>query len=172
MSLTIRNTLQEDLAGIMAIQQHCYSDLTEPDDILLKRWQTHAETNWLALSSGKPLGYLIAYPSLYGNVTRLGAEFESYADADVLYLHDMAVSPQARGLGIAAELLQYAQQYATDSGLSTLALVAVQGSVPYWSRYGFSVVTAVDTQMQQALDSYIGQQAVYMVKSLQDLTQD
>ncbi|MFP3345463.1 GNAT family N-acetyltransferase, partial [Halomonas sp. SIMBA_159] len=81
------------------------------------------------------------------------------------YLHDMAVSQNARGLGLASRLLNYAEQYAIELGFSRLALVAVQGSVPYWQKRGFVVVNLSSSEATRALASYSGQHAMYMQKS-------
>ena len=51
-----------------------------------------------------------------------------------------------------------------------LALVAVQGSVPYWQRQGFAVVNPLSASAISALASYHGEQACYM--QLTQITQE
>lgn len=168
MSYRIRLIQHADLAEIQAIQDCCYGDeLFEDTGLIERRLASQPNSCWLAEShDGKVLAYLFSYPSRDKQVAPLGSEFECYNNADLLYLHDMAVSPAARGLGLAPDLLVTAERYALKCGFNQLALVAVQGSVPYWQKQGFSIVELTDVSAQLALESYIGQSAVYMQKTL------
>lgn len=168
MQYLIRQMADADLANVSQLQDSCYADnLYEAPQLLQQRLASHPHSCWLAENTNKQLlAYLFSYPSRSGQVMPLGSLFNQYADADVLYLHDMAVSDRARGAGLAGRLLRQAEAYAAELGLSRLALVAVQGSMPYWHKQGFAVVADITPQQQLALHSYIGQQAVYMQKSL------
>lgn len=164
----IRLIQQADLTEVQAIQDCCYGDeLFEDTALIERRLVSQPNSCWLAeSSSGEVLAYLFSYPSRNYHVAALGSEFAQYAKADVLYLHDMAVSQNARGLGLAAKLLCCAEDYALSLGLDRLALVAVQGAEPYWQKHGFAGVSLSDTEARQALASYSGQNARYMQKSL------
>ena len=168
MQAYIRLIKPADLAEVQAIQDCCYGDeLFEDTALIESRLLSQPNSCWLAQNhDGKVLAYLFSYPSRDKRVAPLGSEFERYNDATLLYLHDMAVSPTARGLGLAPELLATAERYAIMCGLNQLALVAVQGSVPYWQKQGFSVVELTEVSALQALESYQGQNAVYMQKKL------
>ncbi|WP_445768725.1 GNAT family N-acetyltransferase [Rheinheimera sp.] len=162
--ITLRLITVADLAAIVRLQDSCYSDaLYESPELLSQRLAVAANSCWLTQNSnGELLAYLFSYPAQDGYITPLAAEFTPAAKPELLYLHDMAVSPKARGLGIAGKLLQNAKQYALSLGLSKLGLVAVQGSVPYWQRQGFTVVHNVMPEAKLALASYQGEQACYM----------
>lgn len=164
----IRLIQQADLTEVQAIQDRCYGDeLFEDTALIERRLVSQPNSCWLAeSSSGEVQAYLFSYPSRNYHVAALGSEFAQYAEADVLYLHDMAVAQHARGLGLPAKLLRYAEDYAASLRLDRLALVAVQGSVPYWQRQGFAGVNLSDAEAIQALASYSGQNAVYMQKLL------
>ena len=168
MSGHIRLIKTADLAAVVAIQANCYGDeLFEDASLIQKRLLSQPKSCWLAEScSGEVLAYLFSYPSHNKQVAALGSEFSHYAGAELLYLHDMAVSQNARGLGLASRLLNCAERYAMQLGFNRLALVAVQGSVPYWQKQGFAVVSLCDAEALQALSSYAGQDARYMQKSL------
>ena len=71
---------------------------------------------------------------------------------------------------LASRLLAKAKQHALSLGLTKLALVAVQGSVPYWQRQGFAVVKPLSASAISALASYHGEQACYM--QLTQITQE
>ena len=168
MSINIRLISKHDLSAIVTIQDTCYgNELFEDASLIQRRLLSQPDSCWLAeSSSGEVLAYLFSYPSCDKQVAALGSEFSRYTQAELLYLHDMAVSQNARGLGLASRLLNCAERYAMQLGLSRLALVAVQGSVPYWQKQGFVLVSLCDTAALQALASYTGQDARYMQKSL------
>ncbi|MDQ8020888.1 MAG: GNAT family N-acetyltransferase, partial [Moraxellaceae bacterium] len=57
---------------------------------------------------------------------------------DSLYLHDLAVLPRMKGQRLAQWLVQHAWARAWSMGLRSSALVAVQDSLPFWSRLGYA----------------------------------
>ncbi|MBV2128742.1 GNAT family N-acetyltransferase [Arsukibacterium indicum] len=164
MTITIRLIKPADIMAVVALQDSCYSDaLYESPALLQQRLSVAADSCWLAENAnGQLLAYLFSYPSINGHITPLASAFAPSTLPQLLYLHDMAVSPAARGLGLASRLLATAQQHALSQGLTKLALVAVQGSVPYWQRQGFNEVTGLSDNAEQALASYQGEQARYM----------
>ncbi len=168
MTITIRLIKPADITAVVALQDSCYSDaLYESPVLLQQRLSVAADSCWLAENAnGQLLAYLFCYPSINGQITPLASAFTLNAMPELLYLHDMAVNPAARGLGLASRLLATAQQYALSQGLTKLALVAVQGSVPYWQRQGFRVVTKLTGSAEHALNSYQGEQARYMQAAL------
>lgn len=165
MSVTIRLMQQADIPAVIALQDSCYSDaLYEPPALLSLRLTQATSSCWLAEdAAGKLLAYLFSYPSLAGNITKLATDFAVAQKPELLYLHDMAVSASARGLGLASALLNMAMQYAQQLGLTQMALVAVQGSVPYWQKQGFVVQTRLSQDAQAALNSYTDERAQYML---------
>ncbi|MDX1677820.1 GNAT family N-acetyltransferase [Arsukibacterium sp.] len=168
MTITIRLIKPADITAVVALQDSCYSDaLYESPALLQQRLSVAADSCWLAENAnGQLLAYLFSYPSISGYITPLASAFAPSTLPQLLYLHDMAVSPAARGLGLASRLLATAQQHAISQGLTKLALVAVQGSVPYWQRQGFNEVTVLCDNAEQALASYQGEQARYMQAEL------
>lgn len=172
MTIGIRLITPADIPAVVALQDSCYSDaLYESPALLQQRLTSAAGSCWLAENAdGRLLAYLFSYPSINGYVTPLASAFSVSAIPELLYLHDMAVNPAARGLGLASQLLATAKQYALSLGLSKLALVAVQGSVPYWQRHGFAVVNELSDSAITALAGYHGEQACYM--QLTQITQE
>lgn len=167
MSIQIRLIRAADLAAVVTLQDSCYSDnLYEPPELLVRRLAAAPQSCWLAENPvGELLAYLFCYPSVAGKVAPLGSPFQVASKPELLYLHDMAVSAKARGLGLASRLLQQAEYFATEQGLNRLALVAVQGSVSYWQRQGFLVQDPLSPDAEAALQSYSGEQARYMLKA-------
>jgi N-acetylglutamate synthase-like GNAT family acetyltransferase len=78
---------------------------------------------WLAIAPpalNSLLGELPAVPSTY-------------------YIHDLALAPEVRGTGAAAEIVGWLAAHALASWLSNMTLIAVNGSSGFWQRQGFDV---------------------------------
>lgn len=165
--LSIRLMLSTDLPAVVKLQDRCYAaELFEPADVVINRFKNCAETCWVAVYQDKLWGYLFCYPSLLGKVGALAEDFIPIPNADCLYLHDMAVSSDARGQGVARCLLDCAEHYAMQQQFSALALVAVQNSASYWQQQGFFALSSITPEQQLLLASYTGQQAQYLQKLL------
>lgn len=164
----IRSMQQADLPAVIRLQDRCYSDqLFESADVVAQRLMLYPQSCWVASYHDKVWGYLFSYPSRLGQVNPLGAGFGQYEQADCLYLHDMAVSPDARGQGVALALLQKAREYAAELELAKLALVAVQNSASYWQQHGFVRAAELSDNARLALASY-GDSAIYLQTQVQN----
>lgn len=162
----IRLMQSADLRAVVRLQDHCYADqFYESAEVVAKRLMLYPQSCWVAYYQDKIWGYLFSYPSKLSHINPLGAEFGQYEQATCLYLHDMAVSPDARGQGVATALLENALSYAKTLGLSHLALVAVQNSATFWQQLGFEMQAELPMPALQALATY-GDQAVYLAKSV------
>lgn len=165
--LSIRLMQSTDLPAVIKLQDRCYAaELFEPADVVINRFKNCAQTCWVALYQDKLWGYLFCYPSLAGKVGALAEDFQVQSQANCLYLHDMAVSRDARGQGVARSLLAEAEHFAMSKQYQCLSLVAVQNSATYWQQQGFSPVPELTPEQQLLLASYTGQQAQYLQKNL------
>ena len=82
---------------------------------------------------------------------------------DCLYLHDLAILPDARGLGAAAAAIDVLTACAVAASLEAMALVSVHGAETFWARIGFC--DAPDPRLAEKLAAY-GPDARYMTKRL------
>jgi GNAT superfamily N-acetyltransferase len=82
---------------------------------------------------------------------------------ECVYLHDIVVAPEARGLGAASRYVDYLKQLAYDINIMSLALVSVYGTDVLWSRFGFR--TVLNSDLSFKLVSY-GATAKYMICDL------
>ncbi|GLK49420.1 acetyltransferase [Brevundimonas intermedia] len=111
-------------------------------------------------------GYLIAYPWRADSAPPLNTVIEGLpADPDLIYLHDLAVHPQARGGGVTRAVIERLADQAAEDGWPAVALVAVNDAVDFWSRHGFA--ERETPGMAAKLASY-GSDARYMMRDLQD----
>lgn len=112
---------------------------------------------------GQALGYAFSHPGTLLRPPPLDTELGSIGeDVDCLYLHDVALLPAARGLGLGAALVQILAQLAERQQLGPVALTAVNGSVPFWQGQGF-VITDPDSALKKKLESYDAD-AAYMIR--------
>ena len=132
-----------DLPAMLAVQAQCYGDgLLESPDALASRLALSPDTCWVAaLADGALAAYLLTHawpedslPPWNGQLTRDWSD-----DAGLTwFVHDMAVAPIGRGAGLAPRLYHAARAAATDAGLVSSRLIAVQSAAAYWRRLGYA----------------------------------
>ena len=156
-----------DLPAVLDVQRACYpGDFLEDAATFTQRLQSPANLSCVATQGGVVCAYLAAYRSRPGKVTPLNGGFDTVAQPDTLYLHDLAVAPQAAGQGLAQRLVKHLWAQGRSEGLVVSALVSVQGSQVFWERLGYRVQVLDDPAQQQNLASY-GAGACYMAKTLE-----
>lgn len=158
-----------DLDAVLALQQRCYGvDFLEHRDAFAAKL---AVTDGLACcwmarrDDGEPLAYAVSLPVCEDTLPALDApRCERPVQPTLLYLHDMAVAPEARSLGLASRLLARLTERALALNLPQMGLVAVQGSVPYWQRQGFAEPAALAPALRAKLASF-GADARFLLQS-------
>ncbi|TBO30253.1 GNAT family N-acetyltransferase [Aquabacterium lacunae] len=160
--ILIRPMQADDVPAMLAVQAQCYPPhMNEPADVLLARWQACGDTAWVACDAqGQVAAYLVAYRSVWGKVSPLGQAFAHAAQPEVLYLHDLAIGQALRGQGAAQALVAAARQLAQAQALQGSTLVSVNGSLAFWQRLGWQVMS-LEAAGQRALATY-ADDAVYM----------
>lgn len=164
----IRRLSAADLPALLRTQAACYGPgFNEPEAVFAQRLQQSPLTAWCVDDPGRPgelAAYLLGYPSRIGHITPLHGGFEPAAQPDCLYLHDLAVSPICQGQALGPRLVQHAWEEAERLwGLRGSALVAVQGSLPFWRRLGYEVVELHEPEALGLLASY-GAEACYCLR--------
>ena len=130
------------MADVLRIQDQCYTTI-EPEsaESLGAKVSAAPDTCFVAQAGDEVVGYLIAAPVRFPRLPALNAgRFTVAPDADALYLHDLAVATAGRGTGAGQRLVEHATFAAKARGLRRACLVAIQGSAPYWHRFGFTPV--------------------------------
>lgn len=165
--LCIRPAITNDVEAIVALQKHCYqADFHEVASAFLSKITCADSLCWVAEEEGKLLAYLMSVPTKAGQVPCLNTEnYQVPTDADILYLHDMAISPLARGRGIKHQFLDKVFAQAKQYHLGKAVLIAVQDSSPIWEKEGFEIIEARQLGLAETLSSY-GHQARLMMKTL------
>lgn len=109
-------------------------------------------------------GYLIAYPWRTDSAPVLNTLIEAIpAEAEVIYLHDLVLTPAVRGQGWSKPAVAAVVDLAKAGGWATVALVAVNDAVDFWRGHGFEVRQT--PEMAAKLASY-GSDARYMTRAV------
>lgn len=167
MNYHLRPMGEHDIPAVLAIQAESYAEqLLESAAIVRQRLHAFPDLAWVAEEPGGGIcAYLFGYRSRAGSVTPLDGAFSEPADADCLYLHDLAVARRAAGRGIGPLLVQCLLERGRAQRLRYSALVSVQESEAFWSRLGYAPASDLDARQQAHLASY-GVPALYMLRAL------
>lgn len=162
-ALNWRAATKADLPEIDRIAKIIHPDLPERIETFAEKIALSPSTCLVACDGKNVRGYAIGYPWSFNDLpkldTLLGA---SPADASILFIHDVALLPSARGLGLVEELLKLLSAAGRALKLKEFALAAVYGSEEAWFRYGFRRSPMCEKLMAQA--SGYGS-AVYMTRA-------
>ena len=163
--LTWRPMAAADLEGVAAVAAGAFPDHPEDRACFANRLALHpAGCKVLADRADRVAGYLAAYPWRADDAPALNTLIEAIPDdATVMYLHDLALHPEARGGGWSRPIVERLATEARAAGWPALALVAVNDAAPFWEGLGFTAVEA--PEMAAKLASY-GPDARYMLRRL------
>ncbi len=150
-----------DLPDVERISAIVHPRYPERETVPAERLRLFPAGCLIATHGGAAIGYAIAHPGLIGHPPALDTLLGALpAEADCLYIHDVALLSEARGLRLGAAAAAYLAGVARQHGLRHLTLTAVNNSAGFWSRQGFSAL-----RIDKSLASY-GDDAAYMVRAL------
>jgi GNAT superfamily N-acetyltransferase len=156
-----------DLGAVEAIAAVVHPGFYERPEVLAERRRLYPNGTHLLEIGERPVGYALSHPWLREAIPPLDTLLGEIPDgADTYYLHDIALLPVARRIGAATLIVTALLKHAEARGFATASLVAVNGSVDFWSRQGFAVIE--DPGLLGKLKSYEAG-ARYMVKSVTEV---
>jgi ribosomal protein S18 acetylase RimI-like enzyme len=140
--MTITKVSEESWEGILKIQDEAYIDIAPEElDILKSKWESSPETCFVfRLRSMEIKGYLLSHSWGAIEPPKLFEKHNLYPSGSILYLHDLAVSQDSRGLGVGKRLIENLLPVAKLHLFKQVMLVAVQGSESFWVQFGFTEV--------------------------------
>jgi GNAT superfamily N-acetyltransferase len=139
--LVWRNMTGFDLGDVAAIAAQVHPGFYEASDVLAERQTLYREGAYLLEIGDRPAGYVLSHPWRFGTAPALNMKLGALPpDADTYYLHDLAILPVARRIGAAAYIVGALEKHARARGLSSMSLVAVNNSRPFWEKHGFAAV--------------------------------
>ena len=127
-----------DLGAIVRIASAAHPGLDERPEVFAEKLRLYPQGCLALAIGGAVAGYAFSHPWTLGDAPALDALLGALPPAqDCLYLHDLALSPEARGHGAAAAAIDRLTALAAAEGLPAMALVAVRGTHTFWARAGF-----------------------------------
>lgn len=137
-ALRWRAAARADVSEIDRIAKIIHPDLPEQPETFAEKITLAPSMNFVACDGRNVRGYAIAYPWRMNDIPKLDMLFGNLpADASALFVHDVALLPSARSLGLVEELLKLLSAAGRERGLTQMTLTAVYGSEEAWFRYGF-----------------------------------
>ncbi|SMF60642.1 GNAT family N-acetyltransferase [Allosphingosinicella indica] len=152
-----------DLSGVTAVAKVAFPDHPEAPERFAERLRLSPGNCFVLADTDKIAGYLIAYHWPLGEMPALDAPLDELPErTSALYLHDLALLPEAGGSGRARAGIALLVDRAKADGFTTIGLVSVNDSAAFWTRLGFAEVTR-DAALTRKLASY-GPDARYMIR--------
>lgn len=149
-----------DLPQVGAVAAVVHPSFPEDAAVFEERLRLYPEGCRVFARDDAVEGYIISHPwhdAAPPALNRLLGELPP--KPSTYYIHDLALTPAARGAGAGANIVAALIAQARRAGLPRLALVAVNASQDYWRRHGFR---ATDSLGVEKLASY-GKSASFMV---------
>jgi GNAT superfamily N-acetyltransferase len=135
-----RPLTESDFPAVVSIADRVHVAYPEDDDVIAERLHLYPEGCAILEFDGTPAAYTITHPWLYGDPPALNMKLGALPEQPTTYyIHDVALLPEARGTGAASAIVEAIISEARKIAVSNLSLVAVNKSVPFWSRFGFEV---------------------------------
>lgn len=135
-----RPAIAADLDAIVALAARLFPDHPESRSVLGHRLRLSGPTARIAEGAdGAALGYLLAHPWSQAVPLALDVPVRALPPrCDALYVHDLALLPEARGQGLAAAAVAHLLAEAARQALPTLTLVALPDAIGFWQRHGYT----------------------------------
>lgn len=169
-SPTIRPLRLEDMPSVASLQTTVFQPhFHETEDELASRLAVAAPFCWAAVDAdGGLMAYILSHPWLAGSPPAIGTHLQPPPATDNWFIHDLAIGPTARGLGLGRDLVRAASRAAMAAGLVRGDLVAVQGAWSFWNKLGYEPQSDLPPALAAKVAGY-GEDARYMTARLADL---
>lgn len=167
--IELRPLRAADVPQVLALQAQCYAaqflESGRSFEAKLVAAGPH-RSSWIACRDEVALAYVVALPACLASLPVLDAPgIAVSAQPELLYLHDLAVAPAGRALGLGGQLVAQVAQSAQALGLQRIGLVAVQSSEAYWRRQSFEVRESLPAPLASKLATF-GADARWMERRL------
>ncbi len=135
---------KEDIPHVNLLADVVHKAHPEDDAIFAERHRLYPAGCYSLIADKALAGYLIAHPWRLGHSPALNTLLGALPQKpDTLYLHDIALAPQARGLRLATAAVVLLIERAVTAGFSSLSLTAVNNSVGFWQKQGFLLASKI-----------------------------
>lgn len=164
----IRPVQEADWPAIDRIQRECFPPSAIESREVLRSISIHSPQSCLIAQGDAPLGYVLAHPWIPDDLPPIKAELPGIEPgASSLFFHDLAVTPAARGTGLALRMVEELLDWARASGLQYGSLVSVQNSRRFWERFGFHERPELTEKFGGTVTQYYEVDFVFMTAELE-----
>jgi len=134
-----------EIESVLEIQRDCYGEGYIEDRETFTRMIAVYPQGCLGASVGGIFaGYVFFHPYHENTVKPLDFPLDLDGTEDCMYIHDIAVHPRSRGMGLTRMLMERVDEETRSRGFDVQCLMAVQGSQDFWEKYGFSIVRKIE----------------------------
>ena len=141
--LHVRPMTLGDLDPVFDLQCRAHTpDYHESRTALASRFERGRKCCFVAEQGQCAVAYLLAHP-WGGPPPVLHHMLPRLAQPDHLFLHDLAVLPEVRGVGAAAALIAALEKQGRREGFREIRLVALVNAVSFWQRRGWKPLPGV-----------------------------
>lgn len=154
----------DDLPRIFDIAAIVHPDFPEEEAVFRDRFKIYPDGCFVLCGINDIIGYGVSHPWQMDSAPALDSVLGQLPEnSTTYYVHDIALLPAARGSRAASRVVAKMAKRALQDGFSTMALIAVNGSLPFWEKQGFVArdVPALDGKLASYSDD-----ARYMVRLL------
>ena len=162
-SYTWRPMIGGDLPAVKTLADIIHPAFPESEAVFANRHALHPGGCEVLDGDDGLKGYVLSHPWQDRSPPLLDAVLAPVASPSTYYIHDLALLPETRGSGAGTAIVGILAARAYALGLPNMTLVAVNNSVHFWQRQGFTVTS--DPALTAKLASY-GDQARFMTKDL------
>lgn len=153
-----------DMDAVGAIAGQIHPALPERLAVLAEKQRLFPAGCRKLVAGGEMRGYALAHPWLLTEPPALDAFLGGLpVGPDCLFVHDVAVLPEARGCGAGAAYMAHAETIAAAGGWRAIALIAAYGTARLWRRFGFQEAGAIAAPAKLAA---YGPEARYLIRRL------
>lgn len=136
-----RPMTEADLDPVCAIADGIHLAYPEDNTVFIERHRLYPQGCAALELDGRLAAYAITHPWRYAEPPALNVMLGALPEQPTTYyIHDIAMLPETRGSGAGSAIVKAVIAHAASTGVSNVSLVAVNDSVPFWSRFGFEVV--------------------------------
>jgi len=157
----------QDLSQVQALADTIHVGHPEDPEVLAERQRLYPRGCFMLVEDGRAIGYALTHPWRFAEPPLLNRLLGAIpSPATTYYIHDVALMPEARGKGYAAQIIDRLVAHAREAVFDNLSLVAVNRSQVFWEKAGFRVVAIPG--LGAKLASY-GPDAALMVRDVASL---
>jgi hypothetical protein len=153
-----------DMVTVNDIAALRHPGLPERTEVIAEKLRLFPQGCIKLVTHGKMVGYGVSHPWRLFSIPPLDSFLGALPEeSDCLYIHDLAIFPEAGGLKASKTFNEKVCSVARQLGLFKLACVSVYETNVLWQKFGFQI--DLSREVQEKIATY-GDTAKYMTASI------